>query len=282
MSRSTTSGRSDAAASIAEAPSTASPTTSNPSLSSSIRAVLRNVGWSSTTRKVVTTRECWHATAVSVVGLPTPFAAILMALSELGRQLAQWDGSRPRMAARTPLAPTYRGSCRRFSLVGEVAALRGGGRMLRRSQATCATDRRARGRRSRRGRRRHHGAVEAPDRARPAATRRSGDPGSRLASGLDLVPFGPCSDRVCGRDRGRHASPPVQDSSPGPCRHGRAVARVSRGSLLVGRASRKPPRRCDRLRDCPFLPTGPSRAATTRAESRTDGIRFARLRRSPG
>ena len=54
-SRSTTSGRSERAASIAEAPSAASPTTSNPSLSSSTRAVLRNVGWSSTTRKVFTT-----------------------------------------------------------------------------------------------------------------------------------------------------------------------------------------------------------------------------------
>ena len=113
----------------------------------------------------------------------------------------------PRVAARTPLEPTYRGSCRRFSLVGEVAALRGGGRMLRRSQATCAADSRARGRRSRRGRRRHHGAGEAHDRARPTATRRSGDPGSRLAPGLDVVPFGPCCDRVCCRDRGRHASP---------------------------------------------------------------------------
>lgn len=176
----------------------------------------------------------------------------------------------PRVAARTPLEPTNRGSRRRFSLVGEVAALRSGGRLLRCSEATCAADGRARGRRGRGGRRGHHGPGEAPDRARAAATRRSVDPGSRLASGFHVVPFRPCCDRVCGRDRGRHASSPVQDSSPGPCRHGRAVARVSRGSLLVGCARRKPPRRCDRLGDRSLLPAGPSRAATTRAESRID------------
>src|SRR5262245_45464534 len=49
-----TSGRSSFAASIAEAPSAASPTTSKPSLSSNTRAVLRKLGWSSTTSAVRT------------------------------------------------------------------------------------------------------------------------------------------------------------------------------------------------------------------------------------
>lgn len=214
--------------------------------------------------------EWWHATAVCVVGLTTPFAAIVM--RSVRAQSSTWPVGRqcPRVAARTPLEPTYCRSRRRFSLVGEVAAFRVCGRLLRRSEATCAADGRARGRRCRGGRRGHHGPGEAPDRARPTAARRSDDPGSRLASGLDVVPFRPCCDRICGRDRGRHASSPVQDSSPGPCRHGRAVARVSRGSLLVGRARRKPPRRCDRLGDRSLRSAGPSRAATTRAESRID------------
>jgi hypothetical protein len=176
----------------------------------------------------------------------------------------------PRVAARAALEPTDRGARHRFSLVGEVAAVRGGGRLLRRGEATCAADGRARGRRCRGGRRGDHGPGEAPDRARPAAARRSGDPGAGLAAGVDLVPFRPCCNRVCGRDRGGHASSPVQGSSPGPCRHGCPVTRVSRGSLLVGRARRKPPRRCDRLGNRSLFPTGPSRAATTRAESRID------------
>src|ERR687898_2939270 len=151
---------------VAEAPSTASPTTSKPSLSSSVRAVLRNVGWSSTTRKVVTVPEWWHATAVSVVGLTTPFAAIVTRSVRAQSSTCPVGRQCPRVAARTPLEPTNRGSCRRFSLVGEVAAFRGGGRLLRRSEATRAADGRSCGRRGRRGRRGHYGPGEAPDRGR--------------------------------------------------------------------------------------------------------------------
>ena len=65
-------GCSRSAASIADSPSSASPTISYPSASSNACALERKLGWSSTIRTVVT-RSWWHSPRKPAIRLATPF-----------------------------------------------------------------------------------------------------------------------------------------------------------------------------------------------------------------
>jgi hypothetical protein len=175
---------------------------------------------------------------------------------------------RDRVVARRPLGTRHGRLRARVGLVGQVAALRGHGRLLRCGSA-AAPDNRTGGGRSRRDRRGRDSGPEASHRASATSARRSDDPGARLAPRVAIVPVRSCRDRIRRCYGRRGASSALQGSAACPCSDGRRLSGVSRGSLLVGRPRRKPLGRRDRDRGGSALSTGPRRAATTRAESRT-------------